>query len=139
MAKSNIDEKMLQESIARGIPKPMGYTPPNPDVGEMKNEDELFSVKTQDTEPKGNCTKLTNKQKGEEYIKTFLTKRDFPDRHLVYVSKDTHKRLSNFVKIVAGEGVSLSSYVDSILRNHLDENKELINGLFKSHLEFPAP
>ncbi len=127
MAKSNIDEKVLQESIARGIPKPMGYTPPKHEKEEPKAEKEVSEN-----------TKRTSKQKSEMYINSFLSKRDFTDRQLIYVSKDTHKRLSNFVKIVGGEGVTLSSYVESILRNHIDENKELINGLFKSHLEFPA-
>lgn len=132
MAKSNIDEKALQESISRGIPKPMGYTPPTYEPSKVENkEDEIAERKIE-------TSKKAIKLKNEIYINTYLSKKDFTNRQLIYVSKDTHKRLSNFVTIVGGEGVTLSSFVESILRNHLDENKDLINSLFKANLEYPA-
>ncbi len=122
MTKSNIDEKTLQDSIARGIPKPMGYTPASFDNMDISND---------------NTPRITNKQKGEIYINSFLKRGELTDRQSVYVSKDTHMRLSNFIKIVGGNGVSLSSYIEAILRQHMEEYKDIINGLSKSYFEPP--
>ena len=122
MTKSNIDEKTLQDSIARGIPKPMEYTPTSLDNMDIGND---------------NTPRITNKQKGEIYINSFLKRGELTDRRSVYVSKDTHKRLSNFINIVGGDGVSLSSYVEAILRQHMEEYKDIINGLSKSYFEPP--
>lgn len=128
MSKNNITEDMLRESVARGIPKPSGYIPHS----SYEEDKPIQEAQTHSNEPR----KRFNKSMGEAYIGTYLNKVDFTSKQLIYVSKGTHKRLADFVQIVGNNGITLSSYVENIIKQHIDENQGIIDGLIKINLDY---
>lgn len=49
----------------------------------------------------------------------------------VNIRKEYHRIIQKLTQIAGGNAVSISEYLDNILRNHFNENKELIQKLYE--------
>ena len=131
MSKKNnveVDETLLQEIVSRGVPQNRGYIPaPNTDSESPQISD------TPTLEPK----KRAVKTKSLSYSDTYFTKIEFPERQLMYVSKETHKKMCDIIQIAGGRNTNLSSYIENIVLNHFEQNKETINGLYANNFKPP--
>ena len=66
-----------------------------------------------------------------DYASTFLQKNELKSRQSVYISRDVYKTISEIVRVIAGNDVSVGGYIDSVLMQHLETHKDEINALYK--------
>lgn len=70
------------------------------------------------------------KSERDKYTKTYLSPMEICSNSKVYIPSDLHASLRRLVKTVAIPGVSLSSYVTSILVEHIRENANVMLGVY---------
>ena len=56
-------------------------------------------------------------------------------RQCVYISRDVHSKILKIVNDIAGREISVGGYVDTVLRQHLEQHKEKINELYRKQRE----
>ena len=62
-----------------------------------------------------------------DYKKTFLVRVDYDLRASLYVSAPTKRKILEVLKKIGGERLTATSYVDNILRHHLEMFHDEIN------------
>ena len=60
-----------------------------------------------------------------------MTRNDIRMRSALYVSIDTKRKVLEVVKKIGGEYMTVTSYVENILRQHLELYKDDINRIYK--------
>ncbi len=61
----------------------------------------------------------------------FLRRNELKTRQCVYISRDVHSKILKIVNDIAGREITVGGYVDTVLRQHLEQHKEQINELYK--------
>lgn len=120
----DIDEKELLASI---------YAKKNSDRVELPKEDEediqdRENVKTKDS------GKGKRKDSGD-YRTTFLNRNELKNRRCVYISSEVHEVVQKIVRSIGGNDISIGGYVDTVLSQHLEANKDVINELYRRQRE----
>ena len=75
------------------------------------------------------------KRQDEDYNELFLRRNEIKTRQCVYISRDVHGKILKIVNDIAGGEISVGGYVDTVLRQHLEQHKERINELYKKQRE----
>lgn len=76
--------------------------------------------------------KLSSKSKSESaYKSVFLQPRALKARQCVYISMDVHDTIVQIVSQIADKNLSVGVYVDTVLREHFEANKQEINVLYR--------
>ena len=71
----------------------------------------------------------------DDYSGLFLRRNEIKTRQCVYISRDVHSKILKIVNDIAGREISVGGYVDTVLRQHLEQHKEKINELYKKQRE----
>ncbi|MDR2385005.1 MAG: DUF3408 domain-containing protein [Tannerella sp.] len=68
-----------------------------------------------------------------DYAGTFLKSKKIKMRQCVYISHDIHAVIAKLVRamVSAGKDISIGSYIDTVLAEHLQANKEEINEMYR--------
>lgn len=66
-----------------------------------------------------------------EFEKIFMTPLTIRARSAIYVSGDTKHKILEIVRKVGGERMTVTSYAEHILRQHLAQYKEEINRIYE--------
>ncbi|UVR36011.1 DUF3408 domain-containing protein [Bacteroides fragilis] len=72
---------------------------------------------------------------GGRLFRLFLRRNEIKTRQCVYISRDVHSKILKIVNDIAGREISVGGYVDTVLRQHLEQHKEKINELYKKQRE----
>jgi hypothetical protein len=64
------------------------------------------------------------------YEEAFLQARELKTRQCVYISRDMQETIAGIVRRLGQKGLSIGTYIDTILRQHFQEHKEEINELY---------
>lgn len=115
-----IDEKQLLESMA--------------DFGQSERKKEVAPAveENQREEPEPEERKISTKSKaGSAYQSVFLQPKELKTRQCVYIGQDLHEKIIAIVNEIAVKGMSVGAFIDTILREHLEEHKEEINSLYR--------
>jgi hypothetical protein len=101
-------------------------------------QDTLSEEETKREEPSVPSVR-TRKRKDQvgDYKETYFKRIDFSDRQPLYITRITHEKLMLIVNIVGGRKAAISSYVENILLQHLESNKEEINRLYDDNYTRP--
>lgn len=75
------------------------------------------------------------KRQEDDYPELFLRRNEIKTRQCVYISRDVHSKILKIVNDIAGGEISVGGYVDTVLRQHLEQHKERINELYKKQRE----
>lgn len=69
----------------------------------------------------------------EEYKNLYLKETNLISRSgkSVNIRKEYHRIIQKLIQVAGGNTVSISEYLDNILRNHFNENKEVIQKLYE--------
>jgi hypothetical protein len=78
---------------------------------------------------------IRRKRPEEDYNELFLRRNEIKTRQCVYISRDVHGKILRIVNDIAGGEISVGGYVDTVLRQHLEQHKERINELYKKQRE----
>lgn len=71
-----------------------------------------------------------------EFHRLYLVKKLSCERSQCYISREVYEKISRFVPVIA-PNLSITNYIDSVLRHHLNSHKELINDLYRQNLKMP--
>ncbi len=66
-----------------------------------------------------------------DFEQTFMSLVDIRFRAAIYVSAETKHKISEVVKKIGKDGMTATSYVENILRHHLETYKDEINRIHK--------
>lgn len=75
------------------------------------------------------------KRQDDDYSELFLRRNEIKTRQCVYISRDVHGKILKIVNDIAGREISVGGYVDTVLRQHLEQHKERINELYRKRRE----
>ena len=121
-----IDEELLLASIGRrtqdGTLRPAQEVPAAAPTEEDTAAPEPPPVQPV-TREKAQRESGRRKRQDEDYNELFLRRNEIKTRQCVYISRD------------AGGDISVGGYVDTVLRQHLEQHKERINELYKKQRE----
>lgn len=133
----DIDEELLIASIGRrtqdGNVRPAQATSvPAPAEGSTTGtEPPAEQPAAKEKTPKeGN----RRKRQYDDY-QMFLRRNEIKIRQCVYISRDVHNKILKIVNDIAGREITVGGYVDTVLRQHLEQHKEQINELYKKQRE----
>jgi hypothetical protein len=67
------------------------------------------------------------------YKETYLKRNEMKTRQCVYISYDIHAVIAKLVRalVSAGNDISVGGYIDTVLAEHLQANKEEINEMYR--------
>lgn len=122
-----VDEEFMKEMIAQGFP--------------MKREREREPEPTEEL-PEPEIVIIPEKPKRRkeirsEYVDRYFEKVDFTDRQLIYITRETHQKLTDIVNVIGGRQGTISGYIENIIRDHFESFKEEVNALYASRFKKP--
>jgi hypothetical protein len=130
----DIDETFLLNSIAEpGIVK-VDSIPSVKAVSEEKTAlaPEPLSEKTKEAKEPAKRKRSTFT---EDYGSRFLGNNEAKARQCVYIDKRIHKIISEIINVTSSSDLTVGGYIDSILMDHLEANKDEINEMYSRVLE----
>lgn len=73
------------------------------------------------------------RNQAQGYKETFLKRNEIKTRQCVYISYDVHAKIVKLVRALvdAGNDISVGGYIDTVLNEHLQANKEEINEIYR--------
>lgn len=116
-----VDEDFMKEVIAQGFP--------------MKRERAPEPI-VQEQEPTAEKPKK-RKELSNDYIERYFERVDFADRQLIYITRETHKKLTDIVNVIGGRQGTISGYIENIIREHFDTHKDEVNTIYASRFKKP--
>ena len=119
-----IDEELLIASIGRRRQDGILYHAQEPPAPAPEEES------VPETEPPP--VQSTAKEKPQ---RDTVRRNEIKTRQCVYISRDVHSKILKIVNDIAGREISVGGYVDTVLRQHLEQHKEKINELYKKQRE----
>ena len=54
-----------------------------------------------------------------------------------YISSQLYDKITGFLPVIAGQGFGITSYINNILTNHLEQYKDDINELYEKKSQKP--
>lgn len=123
-----IDEKALLDSIFAKKNPERRKIPESEEPEESENMKYRESVKEKSTVKK----KRTD---SEDYRSVFLKKKELKTRQCVYISLAVHEKIQKIVRLFANQEMTVGGYIDTVLWEHLEANKEEINELYRKFKE----
>jgi len=86
-------------------------------------------------EPTREVKEASKRKRGQSvgYKETFLKRNEMKTRQCVYISYDVHAVIAKLVRalVSAGNDISVGGYIDTVLAEHLQANKEEINEVYR--------
>lgn len=76
------------------------------------------------------------KQEEKSYEAMFLRRRESVQRRQTYISLELYKKITRFLPVIGGE-LTVPTYIDNILSQHLEQYKDEINELYAKKTEKP--
>ncbi len=87
------------------------------------------------SEPPREAKELPKRKRGQAtgYKETFLKRNEMKTRQCVYISYDVHAVIAKLVRalVSAGNDISVGGYIDTVLAEHLQANKDEINEMYR--------
>lgn len=93
----------------------------------MLDENVVVTAQTEydeQSEPPKRITQKQRKASMEEYHQTFLTAPKIRDRQTVFISRDLRDDVDKIVRILGDRKMSMSGFVENLVRHHLDQYAE---------------
>jgi len=125
-----VNEDFMKEVISQGFPLKQDTINLNERAIIKENEQAIETSKIKEV-VKRKRVDQTN------YREIYFKRVDFTDRQPFWLTRETHLTLLKIVNVIGGNKVRLSSYVESIIRQHLESHKEEINELYENEFKRP--
>ncbi len=122
-------DKKLKDMANIGVNKerrPLGFDP----IDEEEERESLDSKQEQEVKPSATTKPIRQiKERGQDYAsyrEQFFAPQSFKQRTNFTVNAET-LQLLRYVLFDLGEEISLTAYIENILRGHLNEYRDLLN------------
>jgi hypothetical protein len=85
-------------------------------------------------EVKQSLQKTASKEQ-ENYKSVFLKKRSLCNRQSVYISGEIQKRIMQIVGVITNKQVSIGSFIDNVLEEHLNTYNDVLSALYREEMQ----
>ena len=126
-----VDEDFMREVISQGFPMKKESLK-GKDISVIIKKDKP-AVKT----PKTRNTPNRKQIDQTDYIETYFEKINLTNRQQVSISKETHLILFSLVSMIGGHGATISSYIENIILQHLENYKEELKDMYETQCKKP--
>jgi len=115
-----------QQAVPASAPKIQegGKNRQDPEVGQEPQEEKAETA-----------SRYRKPPKEAGYKSVFLQPRELKDRQCVYISRELHETILAIVSEIAVKSMTVGAFIDTVLRQHLEENKQEINNLYRRKRE----
>lgn len=117
---TGIDQEALLEAISQG--HSFGRQPEG-------NEDDDNNIDIDVGERQNLHSSKTNSKKSSEFEKTFLIPIVIKERMNVGITKDTHTKLLDMLRLLGVKDVTIAAYVENVLRLHIEDHRDEVNSI----------
>lgn len=131
-----VNELLLQEMIAGEVSLPNTTT-----NQEQISPDDLSDNAEVISEPEGieetkEIVKPSKKKKEQSYKDLYLAYRpiDRQNRQQIYIEEERYEKFARFLKVVGDRKMSMSTFVNNILRQHWEANNSIIKQLYDNSM-----
>jgi hypothetical protein len=105
---------------------------PVPDENLKTDEPETVPAPSE-TEKQSVRRKKTN----IDYPSLFLSRYELKSRQGIYIEKETNETIKRIVHNIGGERLTVSGFIENVLKHHFELYKEEINNLYESKFSKP--
>lgn len=126
-----VDEDFMKEIIAQGFPMKREREPQTAISEPPPAKEPLVETPQATEKPR------KRKEVQSEYVEQYFERVDFTDRQLVYITRETHQRLSDIVNVIGGKQGTIGGYMENIIREHFETHKDEINTIYASRFKKP--
>lgn len=100
------------------------------------------NVKTDEPEtrlPPGETEKqsVRRKKTNIDYPSLFLSRYELKSRQGIYIEKETNETIKRIVHNIGGERLTVSGFIENVLKHHFELYKDEINSLYESKFSKP--
>lgn len=100
------------------------------------------NVKTDEPEtvpPPGETEKQSTRRKKTniDYPSLFLSRYELRSRQGIYIEKETNETIKRIVHNIGGERLTVSGFIENVLKHHFELYKDEINSLYESTFSKP--
>ena len=71
----------------------------------------------------------------ENYKSVFFKKRAVCNRQSVYISGEIQKRIMQIVGVITNKQVSIGSFIDNVLEEHLNTHNDVLSALYREEMQ----
>ena len=79
--------------------------------------------------------KQSFQQEKENYKAVFFQKRTVCNRQSVYISGEIQKRIMQIVGVITGKQISIGSFSDNVLEQHLNTHNDVLSVLYREEMQ----
>ncbi len=127
--------KSNREQKPEPIPSPLEPQAVPEETEQPSPESERETVPAAEPEPVREVKEPSKRKRGQSagYKETFLKRNEMKTRQCVYISYDVHAVIAKLVRalVSAGNDISVGGYIDTVLAEHLQANKDEINEMYR--------
>lgn len=107
-----------------------------PVSGKNEQTDELEVVQASNELDK-QSVKLKKSQNNIDYSAVFLCRYELKSRQGIYIEKETNETIKRIVHNIGNERLTVSGFIENVLKHHFELYKEEINNLYESKFSKP--
>jgi len=127
MVSLGIPDTKFSAQATSAQPPPAELPPETSEKAEKTEKEETVPVSVP------SLARRRRKEQPESYRDTYFRRVDFSDRQPLYITRSTHEKLMMIVNIIGGRKATISSFVENVALQHLENHREEINRLFDEH------
>lgn len=131
-SKVEVDEALMRKMIAGEVPLSTNVMREVQET-ERKTKDRVNTAAREITQQPTTAPEARRRRMAAipDFEQTFMTLMEIRQRAALYVSIGTKRKILEVVKKIGGEYMTATSYVENILRQHLELYKDDINRIHK--------
>jgi hypothetical protein len=126
-----VDEDFMREVISQGFPMKKESLK-GKDISVIIEKDKP-AIKTQKRKDTPNQKQIEQ----TDYMETYFEKINLTNRQQVSISRETHLTLFSLVSMIGGHGATISSYIENIILQHLENYKEELKDMYETQCKKP--
>lgn len=107
---------------------------PVSDENEQTDEPEVVQASN---EPDKQSVRRKKNQNNIDYPAVFLCRNELRSRQGIYIEKETNETIKRIVHNIGSERLTVSGFIENVLKHHFELYKEEINNLYE--LKFSKP
>ncbi|MFR3214825.1 MAG: DUF3408 domain-containing protein [Dysgonomonas mossii] len=130
------DEDLILRSLMKGKKPDIEQPVPSEEKQPTEEKDAINSPVSKDSSKK----KRQDKQ-AQEYLELFIKESTEISRigKTINIRSEFHERILLIIQMIGGNKVSIFSYIDNILKTHLEDYEEIIDELLENSLKQKLP
>ncbi|MDR1504356.1 MAG: DUF3408 domain-containing protein [Prevotella sp.] len=129
------DEDLILKSLMKGK---------KPDIEQPVPSENDYAEKKEEINPppiKEENRKKKPKEQSQEYLDLFIKESVEISRigKTINIRSEFHERILLIIQMIGGNKISLFSYIDNVLKTHLDTHQDIIDELLEDSLKQKLP